>query len=164
MDEIHEIAKRNFSELSGPPKADDLDFSNGNKYDALIRGWTKYWNDVLKPKTPLDPNLVKALIASESSFNANPKVPASAKKDPPRGLMQVRDSSFKIMGDICGELKNHLINLDGEDPLDPNTNIAAGVRWLFRKKEMADSYLGREATWDEVVQEYKGILRLSVNT
>ena len=42
-----------------------------NDYDQLITGWVKYWNEVLKTKIPLDPNFVKALMASESSFNSN---------------------------------------------------------------------------------------------
>ena len=44
-------------------------FSREAMFDAFIAGWTKYWNEVLRPGEPLDVNFVKALIATESSFN-----------------------------------------------------------------------------------------------
>ena len=65
-DEIHEIANQYFKDLSGPPTPGKLPFEDSDKYDELIRGWTQYWNDVFHPETPLDPDVVKALIASES--------------------------------------------------------------------------------------------------
>jgi hypothetical protein len=72
-EEIDFIAEKYFGTLTGPPAKDNLGFEDGNKYDHFIRGWTKYWNDIFKPTVPLDPNLVKALIGSESSFDTNPK-------------------------------------------------------------------------------------------
>lgn len=153
--EMHQIAGQNFSSLNGPPKPNDLEFDDGNKYDVLIRGWTQYWNDVFKPTDPLDPDLVKALIASESSFNANSK---NGKGNVARGLMQVRDSTLKILSDECGELRDHLLNVNQKDANDPSLNIAAGVRWLFRKRETATARLRRQATWEEAVEEYKGLL------
>jgi len=51
----------------------------------------------MNPDVPLDPNLVKALIASESGFEptqlANKKNSNSA-----RGLMQVTNDSRKLLG------------------------------------------------------------------
>jgi hypothetical protein len=51
-------------------------FGNGDDFDKEILGWTKYWNEVLLTfykeddmSEPLDPNIVKALIASESGFH-----------------------------------------------------------------------------------------------
>lgn len=154
-EELLKIASEKFSGLSGPPKADDLGFKrNGNRYDDLIRGWTYFWNDILKPDTPLDPNLVKALIASESGFNPSPKVgPGKA-----RGLMQITDTSRKILENARGELKDHLIHIDQKDITDPNFNIAAGIRWLFHKKDLATSKLGRPASWEEAVTNYKSLL------
>lgn len=67
-DEITEIANKHFTDLVGAPTPDDLGFKHGNDFDSLIRGWTKYWNEVLNPKELLDPNIVKALIATESGF------------------------------------------------------------------------------------------------
>lgn len=39
--------------------------------------------------------------------------------------------------------------------LDPNLNICAGIRWLFRKKQIADSAAGRDLSWNEAIQKYK---------
>ncbi len=68
-DEIHEIANRHFAEVKNRPCNIDAEFGQiANKYDDLISGWVSYWNDILKPSTPLTPNMVKALIATESRF------------------------------------------------------------------------------------------------
>lgn len=61
------IADNYFSSLAGPPTAGKLPYENSDRYDMLIRGWTRYWNDVLQPRDLLDPDLVKALIGTESS-------------------------------------------------------------------------------------------------
>jgi len=42
---------------------------------------------------------------------------------------------------------------------DPGTNICAGIRWLFQKQKLASSFLGREASWEEAVMNYKGKLK-----
>ena len=77
-DEIAEISINQFKDLKNKPCDLNLGFKkNGNSYDDLIAGWTQYWNEVLQPITPLDPNTVKALIASESSFD--PKALANKK-------------------------------------------------------------------------------------
>jgi hypothetical protein len=34
-------------------------------------------------------------------------------------------------------------------------SIAAGIRWLFHKKRLASGKLGREATWEEGIADYK---------
>ncbi|MFM8269078.1 MAG: transglycosylase SLT domain-containing protein, partial [Pseudomonadota bacterium] len=121
-------------------------------------GWTKYWNDVFKPQTPLDPDIVKALIASESGFD--PTILANKKnKNSARGLMQITNDTRKILGDEKGELKDHYLTLTREDLNDPSLNICAGIRWLFRKSEIASSLLGRKATWEETVAEFKGTRR-----
>jgi len=104
--------------------------------------WTKYWNDVLKPSTPLDPDIVKALIASESGFD--PTILANKKnKNSARGLMQITNDTRKILGDEKGELKDHYLTLTRDDLNDPSLNICAGIRWLFRKAEIASGLLGR---------------------
>ena len=69
--EIQEIAERPFPLHKNPPCSLSLNFKNGSKYDDFIAGWVQYWNEVLKPEPSLDPNIVKALIASEPRFNAN---------------------------------------------------------------------------------------------
>ncbi|MEK6704891.1 MAG: transglycosylase SLT domain-containing protein [Bdellovibrionota bacterium] len=155
-DEIREIASNHFKNLKNKPCPMTLNFLNGNKFDDLIAGWTQYWNEVMQPKVPLDPNLVKALIASESSFKAailaNEKNSNSA-----RGLMQITNDTRKILGDEAGELKDHYITATKDDLNNPSVNICAGVRWLIRKQSIASSKLKHNATWIEAVYEYKGL-------
>ncbi|MBK9323035.1 MAG: transglycosylase SLT domain-containing protein [Bdellovibrionaceae bacterium] len=158
-DEISEIAQQSFKNLKPKPCPSDLGFKkNGNKFDDLIAGWTRYWNEVINPNVPLDPNIVKALIASESGFNrdmlANKKNSNSA-----RGLMQILNSTRKTLGDEGGELRDHLLTITKDDLNDPNTNICAGIRWLFQKQKLASSSLDKEASWEEAVMNYKGKLK-----
>lgn len=122
--EIHYIAETYFATLSGPPSINDLGFKDGNKYDHLIRGWTKYWNDIFKSDTPLDPNLVT-------------------------------DQAIKALSEPNNEVKDHYVKISKKDASDPNVSLAAGIRWLFHKKRLASGKLGREATWEEAIAEYK---------
>lgn len=153
-DEIIEIANRHFGRLKDLPTGNRLGSPNENKYDLLIAGWTKYWNDVFGPATPLDPNLVKALISTESDFGKTRKALAG-KKNWARGLMQITDETIKTLKDEKGELRDHLINIDQNKADDPNLNICAGIRWLFQKKRLLEAKLNREASWEEAVMEYK---------
>ncbi len=138
------------------PTPYNLGFSNGNEFDLPIAGWTKFWNDIFQPKISLDPNLVKALVASESGFRTKVQLPSKA--GPARGLIQVTEQARKILGNSEGELRDFLITITKEQVNEPNTNIASGIRWLFHKKELAKHRLKREATWEEAIAEYKGIL------
>lgn len=155
-DEIHEMGEQNFDEVKEKPCPIGLGYGEaGTKYDDLIAGWTKYWNDVLKPETPLEPNVVKALIATESSFIPD-KLANKRNQNSARGLMQITNDTRKILGDEKGELKDQFITLTREDLNDPSNNICAGIRWLFRKREMATSRLKRTASWEEAIYEFKG--------
>ncbi len=156
--ETEQIAKDFFPTLAGPPALNNLKFvKHGNEFDQLIRGWTKYWNEIFQPEEPLDPNLVKALIATESGFNAN--ADNGSKGDArARGLMQVTDGTRKALRDKSGRL-DHLITLTDKDAYNPNLNIAAGIRWLFEKRRLASHKLKREADWMEAILEYKGMRR-----
>ena len=156
-DEMHEIANERFSTVKGKPCSLELSFGkNGSAYDELIAGWVQYWNEVFQPQDLLDPDLFKALVASESSFKpdalANRKNPNSA-----RGLTQITNDTRKILADERGELKDHYINVTREQLNDPNASICAGVRWLFHKRALASGKLGRAATWEEAVAEYKSV-------
>lgn len=42
---------------------------------------------------------------------------------------------------------------------DPNLNIAAGVRWLFRKQETASAKLKKPADWIWTAADYKSYLK-----
>jgi hypothetical protein len=158
-DEISEITEQSFSNLKNKPCPSDLGFKiTGTQFDDFIAGWTQYWNAVLKSKVSLHPNIVKALIASESGFNskmlANKKNSNSA-----RGLMQILNSTRKTLGDEKGELQDHFLTITKDELNDPSTNICAGIRWLFQKQKLATSYLGGEASWEEAVMNYKGKLK-----
>ena len=113
---------------------------------------------MLKPEEPLDPNLVKALIASESSFEPQKCIPAGKKHEHARGLMQITDETLSIVGSHKDEVKDHFICATQNEVMDPSTNICIGVRWLLTKKVDAKARLHYAATWDDAVAEYKGIL------
>lgn len=155
-DELYEIAKLHFKNIDVMPKPDKLGYPHGNDFDELIGGWTQFWNDIFNPKEPLDPNIIKALIASESSFRINTS--ADSKIGEAKGLIQITEQTRKILADQKGELKDFLITLSKKEIFDPNLNLATGIRWLFHKKYLASYRLKREATWMEVIAEYKGIL------
>lgn len=124
-----------------------------------VRGWSKYWNEVFQPAVPLDPDLVKALIASESGFNPTPAEQDAGVAGKARGLIQLTDQAIKALQDVDGELRNHLVEMLRADASDPNIAICAGIRWLFHKQYLATHRLGREATWMEGIAEYKAYLK-----
>lgn len=130
----------------------------GKEYDKKIAGWVRYWNETLELKNKIDPNLIKALIASESSFNPSAYTKNTPKSKQARGLIQIIPETRRILGNINGELKDHFVDAKPDELFDPTVSIAAGVRWLVRKQQLASRKLKREATWKEAILEYKGIL------
>lgn len=152
-DEIQYITQTYFDTLSGPPTPGVLTkkYPTADDFDSMIRGWTKYWNDIFNSDDPLVANLIKALLGSESSFNINP--PWGNKNA--HGLMQLLHDTFIILQNPKGELHNYLIRIPWNKILDPTTNICMGIRWLFQKKKLASIRLHRIASWDEAVIEYK---------
>jgi hypothetical protein len=157
--EIKKLASQFPDDREDPKCKNNFGFRDGNKYDQLIQGWTKYWNNVFKPTTPLDPDIVKALIGSESSFETKPKPTSATAALKARGLGQITEQTRKILMDSKGELKNNLIYLEPNDLDDPNANICAATRWLFQKQKLASNRLGRPASWEESVAEYKSYLK-----
>ena len=152
-----EIAERHFEHFKETPLKTLLEYKKpGNAYDYLIQGWTQYWNEVLKPGDPLDPDLIKALIASDSGFN--PKAwnhlrgPARA-----RGLLQVTDRTVRYLTDDYDELSDHFLNLTEDEMLDPNFAICAGIRWLFRKKQLTEARAKKTISWRDAVAAFKGV-------
>jgi predicted nucleotidyltransferase len=131
--------------------------STANQYDVLIAGWCKYWNDIFKPDRPLEPNFVKALIYSESKFK--PTSIAKNKKEigPARGLIQITEQSWRILKNKKGEIKDHYVDLTKEELFEPSKNICAGIRWLFRKREIIQKKSKLSPEWIDVMIEYKGI-------
>ncbi len=152
-DEIQYITQTYFYDLSGPPTPVVLTkrYPTADDFDALIRGWAKYWDDIFNLDDPLDTNLVKALLGSESSFDINP--PKGNKNA--HGLMQLLHDTFIILQDPKGELHDYLVRIPWNKILDPSSNICMGVRWLFQKKKLASVRLKRIASWEEAVIEYK---------
>ena len=112
-------------------------FNQGAEYDSLIQFWLDYWKSQGVPfPEDLEPLMIKALIAVESSFN-----PKARTKDPhstAAGLMQVTDQSLRVLGGFPNkakwiEARDHLIHVSKEDKLDPVVNIALGIRLLGHK-------------------------------
>ena len=156
FDEILEIFLRNKDQIATMPNASNLGYEEENKFDALIGLWVQFWNEICQTTPPLDPNWVKALIASESGFKTG-DVNKDHKKNVARGLMQINEQTYKIATDTKGELKDVSFRVDEKDLFVPDANIALGTRWLFRKWEILAIKIHREPTWEEVMWEYKGI-------
>lgn len=137
------------------PVTKKLNHKKSDKYDDLIAVWTDYFNKKFEANPPLDPNIVKALIASESGF----------REDPPEnkiafGIAQITPETFKALQDPKGEVKDFIFNdIRKKDLKDPNINIPMAIRWLHRKKRLAEGKLSRAATSEEIILEYKGLLK-----
>lgn len=137
------------------PASKKLEHKNSDKYDELIAVWTDYFNKKFEANPPFDPDVLKALIASESGF----------REDPPEnkiafGIAQITPQTFKALQDPKGEVKDFIFNdIRKKDLKDPNIAIPMAVRWLFRKKRLAEGKLGRGATAEEIILEYKGLLK-----
>ena len=147
--------------LNAKPKVsrNSLGFPNGNKFNHLITGWVAYWNTIFKTASPLHPKYVKALIATESGFKTGESAKNRLNVGNAEGLIQLTEQTQKILKDTKGELRDHFVVLKKKDIWDANKNIAAAVRWLFRKRETAKAKLKREPSWEEVLIEYKGLTK-----
>jgi len=132
-------------------------FPNSDLFDDLIAVWCDYFNQKFPPtppEAPLDPNIIKALIASESSFNTK------AKNGNAHGIAQITTSTLKILQDPDGEAKDFLFkDIRQKDLYDPEIAIPLATRWLFRKKATATDRLGHSPSTEELILEYKGLLR-----
>ena len=154
-DDIEEIAERHFKQFNATPLKPLKEFKGRDaKYDSMIQGWVKYWNDIFKSEDSLDPDLVKALIGSESSFDPKKWNHLRGKKSA-YGLMQVTQDSVLLLKNPK-ELKDHFVNLTAADMKNPNLAVCAGIRWLFRKKQLAEAKLKHKITWREAIRDFKG--------
>ena len=130
-------------------------YKEADKYDELIAVWTDYFNKKFNSNPLLDPDVVKALIASESGFRLDPKENKIA-----FGIAQITKSTFKILLDPGGETKDFIFKkIRQKDLKDPSIAIPLAVRWLHRKKTIAKSKLGKEPNHEEIILEYKGMLK-----
>lgn len=105
-DEIQEMTKKYFETLRTSKMGVLKDFLHKNTFDKYTFGWTQYFNKVFHPVERLDPNLVKALIASESSFNE--KIDNITNRGYARGLMQIMKETFGYLQGEKGELRDHI--------------------------------------------------------
>lgn len=69
--------------------------------------------------------------------------------------MQVLNESVQFLKSPK-ELQDHFVNLDEDDMTDPNLSICAGIRWLFRKKQILEAKAGKLISWREAIIRYKG--------
>ncbi|MGE0632444.1 MAG: transglycosylase SLT domain-containing protein [Pseudobdellovibrionaceae bacterium] len=87
------------------------------------------------------------------------------REDPPEnkiafGIAQITPETFKALQDPKGEVKDFIFNdIRKKDLKNPNIAIPMAIRWLFRKKRLAEGKLGRGATAEEIILEYKGLLK-----
>ena len=127
-----EIIFKNYNKknISYPAK-NRLNQKDSDKYDDIIAVWCDYFNKKFITDPPLEPNIVKALIASESDFHL----------DPPRnpiatGIAQITNETFKILQDQDGEVKEFIFKkILKKDLKNPHIAIPLAVRWLSRKKD-----------------------------
>ncbi|WP_415063037.1 transglycosylase SLT domain-containing protein [Bdellovibrio sp.] len=125
-----------------------------DKFDNQIAVWTDYFNKKFKIDPPLEPNVVKALIASESSFNSSARTRVAI------GIAQITKSTLKILQDPNGEVKEFIFGkIRQKDLENPDIAIPMGIRWLAWKRERAMNKLGRAPTNEEIILEYKGLLK-----
>lgn len=154
-DEVLDLAKN--YELEGvimPSSGKLAEFSKADDYDKTIGIWTDYFNKKFNTENPLDPDMVKALIASESSFNPE------ARSGVAYGLTQITKQTLKILQDGEGEAKDFTFcKMRLKDLDNPDLAIPMAVRWLFKKKEMAERKLKKPATHEDIITEYKGLTR-----
>lgn len=162
--EIQRITDYHFHGLSGIKSGVPAflkRFAHGDDFDQYILGWTEYWNEVLarlyikSEFEILDPNLAKALIASESSFQPKSEV---HDKNNARGLMQITKQTREVVNNVKAiELVDYYLKATADQLFDPSANICIGIRWLFHKKYLLKYKEGnkRPITWDDAIANYK---------
>ena len=142
-----------------PTKGKLIEYSNADSYDEVIAVWTDYFNKKFNANPPLDPDNIKALIASESGFRPDPPENKVA-----LGITQLTKETLKILQDSRGEVKEFIFKkIRQKDLKNPSVAIPLTIRWLFRKKETAMSKLNRAPNHEELVLEYKGMLNSKTN-
>lgn len=154
-DEVLDVAKNYFLKDVVLPSSGKLkEFPKADDYDSIIGIWTDFFNKKFNAANPLDPDVVKALIASESGFKED------ARSTSAYGIAQITKPTLKILQDVEGEVKDftfckmRLMDLD-----DPQLAIPMAIRWIFKKKEMAERKLKRKATAEDIILEYKGLTK-----
>lgn len=137
------------------PAKSKLPYPKSDDYDEIIAVWTDYFNRKFNAAPLLDPDVIKALIASESGFREDPSENKKA-----FGIAQITPESFFALQNPKGEVKEFIFSdIQKKDLKNPNINIPMAIRWIFRKKRLAEGQLGRGVTAEEIILEYKGLLK-----
>lgn len=154
--EIYKIANGyNLKGLKTPAKSDKPD---ENLYDNLIAIWCDYFSKALNIKPFIDPSMIKALIASESDFRLDPTNPVAI------GIAQITKETHKIVQNPDGEVKDFIFNkISQKDLKNPDIAIPVATRWIAYKAARAQAKLGRPPTHEEIILEYKGLLKSKTN-
>jgi hypothetical protein len=138
-----------------PTKNKFSEYKNADDYDEVIAVWTDYFNKKFNATPPLDPDVVKALIASESGFRLDPPENKTA-----LGITQITKQTLKVLQDPKGEAKDFVFNdIRQKDLKNPNVAIPMSIRWLLRKRETTRNKLKRTPGNEELILEYKGMLK-----
>lgn len=131
-------------------------YHKGAEFDGPIQFWLEFWKDrgVSFPGD-LDPLMIKAMIAVESSFS--PGITTKIKGSTAAGLMQVTDQALRVMGGFPNkekwiEMKENLVHVEKRDKLDPVINIALGIRLLGHKYGQLPKNWGKNAR--SAIQSY----------
>ena len=152
--EIESIFKNYDKKLITYPTKKALNQPNSDEFDDTIAVWCDYFNKKFNTNPPLEPNLIKALIASESDFVKNPKNPKAT------GITQITNETLNALQDPDGEVNDFIFkNIRKKDLKNPDIAIPMAIRWLSRKKRLAEGKLGRTASAEEIILEYKGLLK-----
>ena len=152
--EIYKIANGYSLKKILNPSSNSLNRPDENKYNDLIGIWTDYFNSLFAINPPLDPDMIKALIGSESDFKTNPKNPVAI------GIAQITKETYRIVQDPKGEVKDFIFTkISQKDLKNPDIAIPVAIRWLAHKKALAEKKLGRTANHEDIILEYKGLLK-----
>lgn len=134
-------------------------YKNADAYDEVIAIWIDYFNEKFNVIPPLDPDVMKALISSESDFRLDPPGNKIA-----FGIAQITKETLEILQDPKGETKDFIFNkIRQKDLKNPHIAIPMGTRWLMYKSKRAEAKLGRPPTHEEIILEYKGLLKSRSN-
>lgn len=136
------------------PGSGKLPQENADAFDEQIAVWTDFFNKTLKVDPPMDPDMIKALIASESDFKVAARTKVAI------GIMQITKDTLKILQDPKAEAREFIFGKIRQKDLEsPEISIPMGIRWLAWKQARAQSKLGRPPTNEEIILEYKGLLK-----
>lgn len=155
-EDINETFKsHNRQDILYPTAGKISEHKTADDYDELIAVWTDYFNTKLKIDPPLDPDIFKALLASESGFRLHTPENRIA-----FGIAQITKQTWTILQEPEGEAKEFIFNdIRQKDLKDPTIAIPMGIRWLMYKSKRAAAKLGRQPTHEEIILEYKGLLK-----